>query len=127
MFKRCQQRWPYLEQNKYEVASDDMFDAHTSILRTDMITFCKVALSGSHPRDDYEEFLKISLIFLGGGEREAVSFRSPGAFHHARWIAKAIYCIKISLPAAVFSNCQGKEKCDRASTFCEPRVCPVLA
>ena len=84
VFKRFQQQWPYFEQNKYEVASDDMFDAHTSLLQAYMITFCKMALSGSHPIDDYEEFLNISLIFLGGAEGEAVSFRSPGAYHHAR-------------------------------------------
>ena len=103
MFKRFKQRWPCLEKNKYEVASDDMFDAHTSILRADMITFCKVALAESHPRDDYEEFLKLSLIFLGGGDGVTVLFRSPGAYHHARWMAKAIYCIKICLFQQQFS------------------------
>ena len=74
-----------------------MFDAYTSLLWAYIITFCKVALSGSHPRGDCEEFLNISLIFLGGAEGEAVSFRSPGAYHHAMWMTTAIYCIKIYL------------------------------
>jgi hypothetical protein len=80
-----------------------MFDAHTCVLRAEIITFCKTALTESHPRDDYEEFLKLTLIFLGGVDRDKASFKSPGAFHHARWMAKAIYCIKICLFRQQFS------------------------
>jgi len=67
------------------------------------VQFCKAALEGSHPREDYEEFLKLSLIFLGGDKEARVSFRAPGAFHHARWMAKAIYSIKIFLFQQQFS------------------------
>jgi hypothetical protein len=104
MFKRFQQSWSYIDQEKYEVASDDMFDGHTTILRAEMVQFCKDALKDTHPREDYEEFLKLSMIFLGGADGEdKVSFRSPGAFHHARWMAKAIYSIKIFLFQHQFS------------------------
>jgi len=37
------------------------------------------------------------LIFLAGADGENVSFGIPGAFHHARWMAKAIYIINIFL------------------------------
>lgn len=37
----------------------------------------------------------LSYIFLGGIPKNGVKFRAPGAMHHARWLAKAIYCLKI--------------------------------
>jgi len=62
-----------------------------------MVKFCKAALEGSHQREDYEEFLKLSLIFQGGAKGARVSFRAPGAFHHARLMVKAIFSIKTFL------------------------------
>jgi len=41
------------------------------------------------------EFIKLCLIFLGKISPTEVRFRAPGAFHHARWMAKAIYALKI--------------------------------
>lgn len=37
----------------------------------------------------------MSLIFLGVVPQDEVSFKCPGAIHHARWMAKAIYSLKI--------------------------------
>lgn len=48
------------------------------------------------PREDYREFLELVIIFLNGTVPK-FSFRAPGAFHHARWMAKAIYSLKIFL------------------------------
>ena len=50
-------------------------------------------------RDDYKEFIELSLMYLdesflpNGNE----IFKRPGAVHKARWMAKVIYLIKISL------------------------------
>jgi len=73
-----------------------LFDENTSILgQAEMIKLCRPALEESCPRNDYEELSNRRLIFLGGADGENVSFRTPGAFHHARWMTKAIYCINI--------------------------------
>src|SRR6218665_1704866 len=69
-----------------------MFDSHISALREQMVQFCKATLEGLHQRGDYKEFLQLSLIFLGS-EKVRISFRAPEAFHHARWMANAIYSI----------------------------------
>ncbi|KAG0724116.1 hypothetical protein GWK47_041303 [Chionoecetes opilio] len=37
----------------------------------------------------------LSVAYLGGGV--PTSFRAPGAYHMARWMAKAIYAVKIML------------------------------
>jgi hypothetical protein len=49
------------------------------------------------PRQDYLEFLKLSLLTLGEGNMEIQRFTPPGAYHAARWMAKGIYCLKIFL------------------------------
>nr|CAR82250.1 hypothetical protein [Cotesia congregata] len=49
------------------------------------------------PRDDYKEFLELCQIFLGTIDTKKVYFHKPGAFHHARWMSKAIYSLKICI------------------------------
>jgi len=61
--------------------------------REQMVQFCKAASEGLHQRD--KEFLQMSLIFFGSEKGARVSFRPPGAFHQALWMAKVIYNIKI--------------------------------
>src|SRR6218665_930394 len=60
-----------------------------------MMQFCKTASEGLHQRDDYKEFLQMSLIFFGSEKGARVSFWPPEAFHHALWMAEVIYNIKI--------------------------------
>lgn len=56
------------------------------------------AIKIKQPRNEYMEFLELTLIFLGETltVRNA-AFRAPGSVHHARWMAKAMYCLKIFL------------------------------
>ena len=53
------------------------------------------------PRCDYKEYLELAKLFLGGSiSREKgyiYSVQRPGADHHARWMSKAIYILKMSL------------------------------
>ena len=53
------------------------------------------------PRDDYKELLTLTIISLGGNIPE---FRMmlPGPDHHARWMSKVIYILKIKLLMGVF-------------------------
>ena len=97
LFQRFQTNWPYIDHFTYTTASDDMFDSGTAVLRVEMVNFCKAAVEESQPREDYEEPINLCLIFLGGADPAEVSFRAPGAFHQARWMAKAIYSLKLFL------------------------------
>lgn len=49
----------------------------------------------TQPRNDYREFLELACIFLGGIPPRGIIFKKPGANHHARWLAKAIHCLKL--------------------------------
>jgi len=61
----------------------------------EIIKFSKDRLLEKQPRDDYRELLELTVIFLGGKLSNDNSFKIPGAIHHARWMAKAIYSLKI--------------------------------
>jgi len=54
------------------------------------------------PRDDYKELLQLVIVWLGGYV-ENFRFRTPGPDHHARWMSKAIYFLKLSLLEKQFS------------------------
>jgi len=62
-----------------------------------MVNYRKVAMEESQPTEDFEEFVKLCIIFLGGADPAEVCFRAPVAFRQARWIAKAIYSLKMFL------------------------------
>ena len=46
------------------------------------------------PRDGYKELLLLCRIFLGLDVDNTV-FYKPGAYHHARWMSKMNYALKI--------------------------------
>ena len=56
---------------------------------------------GTWPREDYREFLMLVVVSLGG-KISSFRFRLPGPDHHARWMSKGIYVIKIYLLSNVF-------------------------
>jgi len=103
LFNRFLTDWPYTDQSAYETASEDMFDLCTAVLGAEMVNFCKLTREESQPRADYKELISLAMIFLGGADPAEVSFRAPGAFHQARWMAKAIYSLKLFLFQHQFS------------------------
>jgi len=87
-----------------EVASNYIFDAHTSALQEEMVKFCKAALEGSHQRETARNSWNSAWSHRGGEKGARVSFRTPGAFHHACWMANAIYGTNIFLFQQQFSQ-----------------------
>lgn len=57
--------------------------------------FIDEQLQLGHPRDDCKEFLQLAALMTG--LNCAAAIRKPGALHRARWMAKAIYSMKIEL------------------------------
>ena len=62
------------------------------------------------PRCDYKEFLELAKLYLGGSiERKkgwTYNISRPGADHHARWMSKAIYLLKLALLGHQFNQSQ---------------------
>ncbi|CAG9792723.1 unnamed protein product [Diatraea saccharalis] len=59
--------------------------------------FYKSELDKDFIRDDYRELVEPCVVFLGGDMEKKLKLRPPGAMHQARWMAKAIYSLKICL------------------------------
>ncbi|KAG0730275.1 hypothetical protein GWK47_028563 [Chionoecetes opilio] len=116
IFKRLRDRWSFVDSSQRETVetSEDLVEFFAtndtaSKLKDDALAFLKEALmSKNHPREDYEELLRLSYLFLGG-EGPAKPFRRPGALHQAWWMAKAIYCLKLQMLKSQLSL-TGREK-----------------
>ena len=95
LFKKFQNSWPEINKNNYIPGThDDYVLKHINDIQKKIEIF-KNYTKMSHPRDDYKELLELAIIFLGGIPLGGISFKMPGAFHHARWMAKIIYTLKI--------------------------------
>lgn len=94
IFKRFQRAWPDIDEETFKDGRDNIHPALIGRIQ-ETTAFIKDYLNKQLPRDDYRELLKLSLIFLG--EAADVTFRKPGAYHLARWMHKAIDCLKMYL------------------------------
>lgn len=54
-----------------------------------------IALYSTATRDNCKDFTALAYIFLSGVPPGGVSFPALGAFHHARWMGKRMYCLKM--------------------------------
>ncbi len=99
LFQRFGQSWSSIDQSKYESGlKEDPIASVLNPVRDDLIKFIQQQLTEFQPRDDYRELLQLSLLFLGAELKNvSVHIQVPGAFHHARWMAKLIYSMKIFL------------------------------
>ena len=80
-------------------------------------------MSCSLPRCDYKEFLELAKIFLGEtiGRKKGYTYslQRPGADHHARWMSKSLYIIKMALLHHQLPDLhwQTKKKIDKMALF----------
>ncbi|CAH0552503.1 unnamed protein product [Brassicogethes aeneus] len=75
-----------------------------------VLEFAEKQLEVIQPREDYREILELLIIFLGGTPPRGVRFRSPGALHHARWMAKILYSLKLWMFRGQFKLTLQEEK-----------------
>lgn len=94
MFKRFREQWSTFDLNSFETGLEELEPSLKNEV-TNVIESIRKFLKEQQPRDDYKELLQLSLIFLG--VTDEIKFKKPGALHHARWMAKAIYSIKMFL------------------------------
>jgi len=90
--------------------ADESVSRSLKDIRGSTIEFANRYLAESQPRDDYREFLELVIIILGAVPARGVRFMAPGAMHHARWLAKVIYCLKIWMFRGQFQLTKTEEK-----------------
>lgn len=96
IFNRFADKWHEIKRDQFNSALND------SIVRAkisndeceDINQFCRNQLKHDQIRSDYKELLELTITFLGD---DGGAFRTCGATSHARFMSKAIYCLKIFL------------------------------
>ena len=104
LFRRLKSEWysleiDYTNLNKFDYSSvpDWMQEEAKSVLAWAMKELDKK----TWPRADYQELLKLTIICLGG-EIADFQFMLPGPDHHARFMSKNLYFLKIKLLLRMF-------------------------
>lgn len=98
MFNRLRNGWKHIDAKSFKSGIEDetVANAISPAERTEIMNFCLRNLEKKQYRDDYKEFLELTVIFLGGTLPD-YTLRVPGPTSHARWMAKAIYMLKMFL------------------------------
>jgi hypothetical protein len=96
LFKRFQKQWAAIDTADYQTAnSDDNTAGAVAGVDEELLHFLETQLQQYQPRDDYQELLQLAIIFLGGTPSKGISFKAPAGLHHGRWMAKALYSLKV--------------------------------
>ena len=69
------------------------------------------------PREDYRELLRLTVVCLGGDVPD-FEFMMPGADHHARWMSKCLYYLKMNLLLNIYKiSDEEKSQVEEISQF----------
>ena len=98
IFKRFQLAWVTMDTKMFNSGIENcIVMGSVNDVCDDIIQFSIDRLEENHPRDDYRELLELKVIFLRDILPNGIYFKKPSATHHACWMAKAIYSLKIYL------------------------------
>ncbi|GBN87180.1 hypothetical protein AVEN_118182-1 [Araneus ventricosus] len=95
LFKRFKKVWHGIERNNFQILE----------VTPELVSFKESAIGSLSnllnerakvPRDNYQELIELTYTVLEK-RPEKIHWRAPGPVHHARWMAKLIYGIKIYL------------------------------
>jgi len=89
-FKRFRENWDKLPSHQPKLGTIPLIAASDGLK-----SFITDELTQKHPRDDYLELLQLAGYMVG--LKIEATVRRPGAVHRARWMAKALYTLKIEL------------------------------
>jgi len=94
LFKRFKPTWNAIVRDNYQVL--EVKPAEKEFREMTVAFLCDQKMKDLQLRDDYQELVELTLLVLGQTPHE-IHWRAPGAIHHARWMAKLLYAIKIYL------------------------------
>ena len=112
LFRRLRDHWYSLQPDMKDLLLLDISSLTPELKKEakSVLEWAQAELKkGTFPRADYREFLELVVVSLGG-EVSGFSFRLPGPDHHARWMSKCIYFLKIRLISKVFTLSEEEKK-----------------
>ena len=102
LFRRLRDQWRDIKIDYNDLVISDFSESPHELRATDMLTWATEQLvKQTFPRDDYREMMELVVISLGG-QVKGFMFKLPGPDHHARWMSKVIYSLKLKLLSKVF-------------------------
>ena len=104
LFRRLKKEWSELEIDLDNLVIFDIssLDPKLQGVAQTVLTWATEQQGRSTwPRENYRELLDLLIVTLGGTV-PGFSFKMPGADHHARWMSKQIYYLKIRLLSNIF-------------------------
>ena len=104
LFRRLKSQWYSLEINYEELCKFD-FSTVPGWMQVEGMKVLAWAerelVKRTWPRADYQELLKLTIICLGG-QIDGFQLNLPGPDHHARFMSKCLYFLKIKLLLKIF-------------------------
>jgi hypothetical protein len=102
LFTKFRLSWESIDKSSYQALEDErLMLPFMKNLKQQTISFLQELLSKNDnnvfPRDDYREMAELCLLILGVRPPRSFQFKVCGPCHHARWMAKVIFCFKIYL------------------------------
>ena len=103
VFQKLIDNWESLDLKKYSKLKLSRNQRELSLIVNQIVPFLQDWLLNSckgNLRHDYLQLATLFLLFLGGSMPESMNhatIKDPGALHHARWMSKALYTLKIAL------------------------------
>ena len=95
IFKRFQQQWQDNDNGEFAPANTDTsVEVQIASCCNSIVNFICHQLEFQLPRNDYKEFLELSLTYLGEIPTHGIHFQALRATHRNRWMAKVIFSIK---------------------------------
>ena len=113
MFKCFKQKWSSLCPAQFEPITTDqqsvaILDANKD-LANETLSLCFNCLKeNSYSQNGYQELMELVAICLEEKSARGIRFMAPGPVHRARWMHKAIYCLKIFLFRSQLSLSEGE-------------------
>ncbi|GBP64579.1 hypothetical protein EVAR_32737_1 [Eumeta japonica] len=101
LFKKFRENWKNIHPKKIQSAAEILSRLKVSE-NEKLLEFYRTELTKKIVRDTYRELIELSIIFLGGDTERKYKIGPPGAMHQARWVARAIHSLKISLLSSQF-------------------------
>ncbi|GBP68430.1 G-protein-signaling modulator 2 [Eumeta japonica] len=100
LFKKFRDNWKNIDPKKIQSPSEML--SHLNVSENEkLLEFYRTELTKEIVRNNYRELIELSIIFLGRDTEKKYKIQPPGAMHQARWMARAIYSLKMSLLEAV--------------------------
>lgn len=97
LFEEFRANWIHIDPKKVESGRKYIEKYCSATVISELMVCYNKLLEGDILRCDYRELVELCVLFLNADSEKKYKIGPPGAMHHARWMAKSIYSLKMFL------------------------------